>query len=71
MNYSVHPGAETELEEAENHYDAIDIALGNRFRSEFEAALSEYSISPMLGNRFLRIFGVVDWFHFLTAISTA
>lgn len=39
MNYSFHPGAEAELQEAENHYDAIDTALGNRFRAEFEASL--------------------------------
>ena len=39
MNYSFHPSAEAELQEAENYYDAIDIALGNRFRAEFEASL--------------------------------
>jgi len=39
MNYSFHPGAETELEEAQNYYDTIDTALGNRFRAEFEASL--------------------------------
>lgn len=39
MKYSFHPNAETELEEAENYYDAIDIALGNRFRAEFEAGV--------------------------------
>lgn len=39
MNYSFHPAAETELEAAENYYDAIDTELGNRFRAEFEASL--------------------------------
>ena len=39
MNYSVHPDAETELEEVEEYYDAIDTALGNRFRAEFETSL--------------------------------
>ena len=36
MNYSFHPNAEVELEEAENHYDGIDETLGDRFRAEFE-----------------------------------
>jgi hypothetical protein len=39
MNCSFHPDAETELEEAERYYDAIDAELGNRFRAEFEASL--------------------------------
>jgi plasmid stabilization system protein ParE len=39
MNYSFHPDSEAELEHAENYYDAIDVALGNRFRAEFEAGL--------------------------------
>jgi plasmid stabilization system protein ParE len=39
MNYTFHPDAESELEGAENHYDAIDTSLGNRFRAEFEAGL--------------------------------
>jgi plasmid stabilization system protein ParE len=39
MSYSFHPSAEAELEEAENYYDAIDTALGNRFRAEFEASV--------------------------------
>ena len=46
MTYSFHPDAETELEHAENHYDAIDIALGNRFRAEFEASLERILSSP-------------------------
>ena len=46
MNYSFHPSAETELEEAENHYDAIDTALGNRFRAEFEASLERILAFP-------------------------
>jgi plasmid stabilization system protein ParE len=46
MNYSFHPDAETELEDAENHYDAIDMALGNRFRAEFEASLARILAFP-------------------------
>lgn len=46
MNYSFHPSAEAELQEAENHYDAIDIALGNRFRAEFEASLERMLSFP-------------------------
>jgi len=40
MNYSFHPHAETELENAENYYDQISEDLGNRFRAEIEMALS-------------------------------
>ena len=46
MNYSFHPAAETELEQAENHYDAIDAELGNRFRAEFEASLDRILAFP-------------------------
>jgi plasmid stabilization system protein ParE len=40
MNYSFHPDAEKELEEAENYYDNIREELGNRFRAETEMAIS-------------------------------
>jgi plasmid stabilization system protein ParE len=40
MNYSFHPDAEKELEEAENYYDSIREELGNRFRAETEKAIS-------------------------------
>jgi len=46
MNYSFHPDAETELEAAENYYDSIDIALGNRFRVEFEASIERIDAFP-------------------------
>jgi len=40
MNYSFHPHAEKELEDAENYYDGIREELGDRFRAEIEMALS-------------------------------
>ncbi len=40
MNYSFHPHAEKELEEAEKYYDNIREELGNRFRAETEMAIS-------------------------------
>lgn len=40
MNYSFHPHAEKELEEAEKHYDNIREELGDRFRAETETAIS-------------------------------
>ncbi len=40
MNYSFHPHAEKELEEAETYYDNIREELGNRFRAETEMAIS-------------------------------
>ena len=46
MNYSFHPDAEKELEEAQNYYDAIDQDLGNRFRVEFETSLARILVFP-------------------------
>ena len=46
MNYTFHPNAEDELEEAENHYDGIDKALGDRFRDEFETSLTRILAFP-------------------------
>jgi plasmid stabilization system protein ParE len=40
MNYSFHPHAEKEPEDAENYYDEIREELGDRFRAEIEMALS-------------------------------
>ena len=40
MNYSFHPHAEKELEEAEKYYDNIREELGDRFRAETEMAIS-------------------------------
>ena len=74
MNYSFHPGAETELEQAENHYDAIDAELGNRFRAEFEASLWDF-FSFVLDDRnepkYRRIVRAVKWFEFAHAIYFA
>jgi len=46
MNYSFHPDAENELEDAENYYDGIDEALGDRFRTEFETSLARILAFP-------------------------
>lgn len=46
MNYSFHPKAENELEEAENHYDEIETALGDRFRAEFETSIKRILAFP-------------------------
>jgi plasmid stabilization system protein ParE len=46
MNYSFHPDAEDELEEAENHYDGIDETLGDRFRAEFEVSIARILSFP-------------------------
>jgi len=40
MDYSFHPDAEKELEEAENYYDSIREELGKRFRAETEMTIS-------------------------------
>lgn len=59
MNYSFHPHAEKELEEAEKYYDNIREELGNRFRAETEMAISRIldfpnaSLSLMNSNLFL------------------
>jgi hypothetical protein len=61
MNYSFHPDAEDELEEAENHYDGIDETLGDRFRAEFEMSIRANTfISTCRGNRYRKNFGVAD-----------
>ena len=60
MNYSFHPDAEGELEEAESHYDGIDDTLGDRFRAEFEISIAEYFHFHMPGNRYRKISGVAD-----------
>ena len=39
MNYSYHPHAEKELEQAEEYYDNISEELGNRFRDEIQLAI--------------------------------
>ena len=46
MNYSFHPDAERELEEAESHYDGIDETLGDRFRAEFEISIARILSFP-------------------------
>jgi len=46
MNYSFHPDAEDELEEAENHDDGIDETLGDRFRAEFEVSIARILSFP-------------------------
>ena len=51
MNYSFHPHAEAELEAAENHYDAIDKDLGDRFRAEFETSLARMLTFPRAWQR--------------------
>jgi plasmid stabilization system protein ParE len=56
MNYSVHPDAEKELEEIEEHYDNIHDELGDQFRDEIRAAISQILKFP---NSFLPLSQVV------------